>query len=307
VQAPTAPASAAPSVASLIDDFLRYLAAEVGAAENTLKAYGSDLQKYADWLIAQGQQLRNVELGTITGYLQFLHERGLVASSMARHLVAIKMFYRYLVLEGVIADSVAEQLNSPKLWQYLPQVLSPEMVNRLLNAPQNEDRYPLRDRAFLALLYATGCRVSEVANLQLRDLSLDEGYCRCLGKGNKERMVNLNPVAIAAVKGYLQLERPEMVRGRECDTLFVSRTGRSLTRIQLWKLVKRYAQRAGASDKVSPHTLRHSFATHLLAGGAEIRALQELLGHASIATTQVYTHVDHSRLKAIHNRCHPRG
>ena len=180
-------------------------------------------------------------------------------------------------------------------------------MNRLLAAPTTEDRYPLRDRAFLALLYATGCRVSEIADLKLRDIHLNENFCRCLGKGNKERLVSLNPVVKTALENYLGHERPSMVSKRDTEHLFVSRTGRGLTRIMLWGLVKRYSQRIGASDQVSPHTLRHSFATHMLAGGAEIRALQELLGHASIATTQIYTHVEHSRLKAIHAKCHPRG
>lgn len=307
VQASVAIPTQQPNASQLVSDFLRYLAAEVGASENTRKAYASDLTFYASWLAEQQKPLREIDLGVVTAYLQVLHERGLAASSMARHLVAIRMFYRFLVLEGLIAESAVEQLSSPKLWQHLPKVLSPEMVNRLLNAPQVEDRYPLRDRAFLALLYATGCRVSEIAQMTLADVHLAEGFCRCLGKGNKERMVHLNPVALAAMEAYIQHERVELLGRRDCDTLFVSRTGRSLTRIQLWRLVKRYALRAGASNQVSPHTLRHSFATHMLAGGAEIRALQELLGHASIATTQVYTHVDHSRLKAVHTQCHPRG
>jgi integrase/recombinase XerD len=221
--------------------------------------------------------------------------------------VAIKMFFRYLVLEGVLRESVVDLLSSPKLWQHLPHVLSPDMVNRLLAAPNAADRFMLRDRALLALLYATGCRASEVVTLQLRDVHLDEAYCRCIGKGNKERLVSLNPVAIAAMEAYLTHERRVLASRTEADEFLVSRTGRALTRILVWKLVKKYARRIGASEQVSPHTLRHSFATHLLAGGAEIRALQEMLGHASIATTQIYTHVEHSRLKAVHQKFHPRG
>jgi integrase/recombinase XerD len=211
------------------------------------------------------------------------------------------------VLEGVLLESAVELLNSPKLWQRLPKVLSAEAVNRLLCAPCAEDRYPLRDRAILALMYATGCRVSEAVGLRLRDVHLNEGYCRCLGKGNKERMVSLNPVARAALEAYLAHERPRLIGPRETDVLFVARSGRPLSRIMVWNLVKKYAARAGCSTEISPHTLRHSFATHMLAGGAEIRALQEMLGHASVATTQIYTHVEHSRLKAVHRKCHPRG
>jgi integrase/recombinase XerD len=202
---------------------------------------------------------------------------------------------------------VVDLVSSPRLWQHLPKVLSPETVNRLLAAPSVHDRWPLRDRALLSLLYATGCRVSEVCGLALRDVQLDAGFCRCLGKGNKERLVSLNPVARAAVEAYLQHERSLMGSADRDGALFLSRRGRPLNRITVWKLVKRYAARVGVSRDVSPHTLRHSFATHMLAGGAEIRALQELLGHASIRTTQIYTQVDHSRLKSIHERCHPRG
>jgi len=226
---------------------------------------------------------------------------------VARHLVAIKMFFRYLLLEGVMRESVVDLVSSPKLWQHLPHVLSPDMVNRLLAAPAGADRFMLRDRALLALLYATGCRASEVVNLKLRDVHLDESYCRCVGKGNKERLVSLNPIANRSLAAYLAHERPLLAVRSDAEELLISKSGRALTRIMVWSLVKKYARRVGASDKVSPHTLRHSFATHMLAGGAEIRALQELLGHASIATTQIYTHVEHTRLKAVHRKCHPRG
>lgn len=277
-------------------------------ARNTLLAYGSDLRQFFEWLekgCAQG--LHAIDLKVLTAYLGRLHERGLSATTVARHLVAIKMFFRYLLLEGVIRESVADLVSSPKLWQHLPQVMSPDMVNRLLAAPQGSDRFMLRDRALLALLYATGCRASEVVNLRLRDVHLDESYCRCIGKGNKERLVSLNPVATRAIEAYLADERPLLAARSDADELLISKSGRGLTRIMVWTLVKKYARRAGASDKVSPHTLRHSFATHMLAGGAEIRALQELLGHASIATTQIYTHIEHTRLKAVHRKCHPRG
>jgi integrase/recombinase XerD len=211
------------------------------------------------------------------------------------------------VLEGVLLDSAIELMSSPKLWQHLPKVLSTDMVDRLLSAPTIDDRFPLRDRALLAVLYATGCRASEATSLRLRNVRLDEGYARCVGKGDKERMVSLNPVARAAIEVYLQHERCHMSGPGGEDWLFVTRTGKRLSRITVWDVVKKYAARIGCSNTVSPHTLRHSFATHMLAGGAEIRALQEMLGHASISTTQIYTHVEHSRLKAIHRQHHPRG
>ncbi len=291
-----------------LEPFLRYQEVEAGMARNTLLAYGSDLRQFFEWFAEHGPGgLDAVDLKVFTKYLENLNERGLSSTSVARHLVAIKMFFRYLLLEGVIRESVADLLGSPKLWQHLPHVLSPDMVNRLLAAPQQADRFMLRDRALLALLYATGCRASEVVNLKQRDTHLDESYCRCVGKGNKERLVSLNPVACKALEAYLTHERPLLAGRHETEELLISKSGRALTRIMVWTLVKKYARRIGASSHVSPHTLRHSFATHMLAGGAEIRALQELLGHASIATTQIYTHVEHTRLKAVHRRCHPRG
>src|SRR5262245_4485203 len=291
-----------------LDPFLRYQEVEVGMARNTVLAYGSDLRQFFDWFGKHGPaSLSAIDLKTLTKYLEPLHARDLSSPTVARHLVAIKMFFRYLLLEGVLRESVADLLSSPKLWQHLPHVLSPDMVNRLLAAPQQADRFVLRDRALLALLYATGCRASEVVHLKQRDVHLDEAYCRCVGKGNKERLVSLNPVACKALEAYLTHERPLLAARSETEELLISKSGRALTRILVWALVKKYARRIGASDKVSPHTLRHSFATHMLAGGAEIRALQELLGHASIATTQIYTHVEHTRLKAVHRRCHPRG
>jgi integrase/recombinase XerD len=294
--------------AGYLDQFLKYLQAEAGMAGNTLTAYSSDLQQFFGWLESrQIVGLSEVNLQVLADWLSSLHERELSAATVSRHLVSVKMFFRYLVLEAVIPESVADLLNSPKLWQHLPHVMSPDMVDRLLSAPQAGDRYRLRDTALLAVLYATGCRASEVSGLPLRGLHLEQGYCRCLGKGNKERIVRLNPLARQALEAYLQHERPRLVGPRQPEAVFVSRTGAPLTRIEIWRLVKKYAQRCGASREVSPHTLRHSFATHLLARGAELRALQELLGHASIATTQIYTHVEHSRLKAIHSECHPRG
>jgi len=291
-----------------LDDFTHFLRSECTMAENSVAAYARDTRQFYDWLSSKRiSELKQIDLALLTEYLKSLHDRGLSASSIARKLVALKTLFRFFVLEGRIVESVADLLNSPKLWQYLPKVLSPEKVDALLAAPLRCDGYPLRDRALLCLMYATGCRASEVASLTLGNVSLESRVCRCLGKGNKERLVSLNPVAISALEAYLEHERPRLVGNRPSDALFVSRTGRALTRLTIWRLVKKYAARTGCSDQVSPHTLRHSFATHMLAGGAEIRALQEMLGHANIRTTQIYTHVEHSRLKSIHQACHPRG
>lgn len=292
-----------------LEPFLQYLRAECGLAANTLAAYRNDLRQFLDWL-AQRRigSVREIDLPVLTGYLESMSDRQLATTTVSRRLVSLKMFFRFLVLEGVVTESFVELVRAPKLWQYLPMVLSPEVIDRLLRAPCHDDSYPLRDRALLTVMYATGCRASEVTGLRLKDLYLDESYCRCTGKGNKERIVSLNPVARAALEAYLRHERPALVKaGSGEDALFVTRTGRPLSRILVWEIVKKYAARIGCSDKVSPHTLRHSFATHMLAGGAEIRALQEMLGHASIRTTQIYTHVEHSRLKRVHAECHPRG
>jgi integrase/recombinase XerD len=244
----------------------------------------------------------------LTNYLAYLKEGGLAAPSVARNLIATKMFYRFLRLEERVEKNTVELLSSPRLWERIPQVLSPESVENLLNAPRNEDRFYLRDRALLETLYATGSRASEVVNLQLADLHLDSSFCKCTGKGSKQRVVPLAAPAISALKIYLQELRPTLTQGDTANSwVFVSKGGKRLTREMLWILVKKYVRRAGLNAKVSPHTLRHSFATHLLAGGADLRTVQELLGHANIRTTQHYTHVDRNRLQAIHRQFHPRG
>lgn len=303
---------AAHSLSSLASDlaaFRHHLQAERGLSPNTVLAYDRDLRHFARWVAAGGlSDYLQPRVRELVNYLGYLHEAGLAPPSIARNLVALKMFYRFLRLEGRVEENAVELLSSPKLWERIPQVLRPESVDRLLAAPQKEERFYLRDRALLETLYATGCRASEVVGLTLADLHLDSGFCRCVGKGNKQRIVPLGRPAIEALRQYLSELRPKLVRAApQTPTVFVSRGGRPLSRILLWQLVKKYARRAGLGPQVSPHTLRHSFATHLLAGGADLRTVQELLGHASIRTTQQYTHVDRERLKAIHQQFHPRG
>ncbi len=303
-----AKAAAGPSLEMYFPDYLRYLEAECGMTGNTIQAYSSDLKQFFEWYRSNGpSQLSKVDLKLFSRYLGHLNGRGFNSSTVSRHIVSIKVYFRFLVLEGVLLESKAEMLSSPKLWAHLPKVLSPKKVDELLAAPCSEDRFPLRDRALLAMMYATGCRASEMTGMRLIAVYLDEGYCRCLGKGNKERMVSLNPVAISAVEAYMEHERSIMVPRKGSEWLFVTKSGHQLSRIMVWNLIKKYAARIGCSSDVSPHTLRHSFATHMLAGGAEIRALQEILGHASIRTTQIYTHVEHSRLKSLHQQFHPRA
>ena len=291
-----------------ITAFRIYLEAERGMARNTVLAYRADLERFCQWALGGGlADYLAPRVRELTNYLGYLREEGLAAPSIARHLVALKMFYRFLRLEERVTQNAIELLESPKLWERIPQVLSPESVDRLLAAPREGERFFLRDRALLETLYATGSRASEVIGLRLADLFLDAGFCKCTGKGSKQRIVPLGEHAVGSLRIYLRDLRPRLVKADDVPWLFVSRGGRALTREMLWVLVKKYVRRAGLNPRVSPHTLRHSFATHLLAGGADLRAVQELLGHASIRTTQHYTHVDRSRLRAVHRKFHPRA
>jgi integrase/recombinase XerD len=306
------PSSSANHFGALADDvvaFRNYLRAERGMAANTVLAYNRDLDRFALWVAGGGlADYLKPTVRELSHYLGHLRETGLAPASVARHLVALKMFYRFLRLEERADQAAVELLSSPALWERIPQVLSPESVEKLLAAPLPVERFFLRDRALLETLYATGSRASEVVGLRLADLYLDSRFCKCLGKGNKQRVVPLGRPAVEALRAYLDDLRPRLVRAvPDAPWVFVSRGGRALTREMLWILVKKYVRRAGLNAKVSPHTLRHSFATHLLAGGADLRTVQELLGHANIRTTQHYTHVDRDRLKAIHRRFHPRG
>jgi integrase/recombinase XerD len=306
------PSERAGQYTALVDDvkaFRHYVQSERGLAENTLLAYGRDLDRFAGWVAGGGlSSYLRPTLRDLSHYLEFLRAEGLAPPSIARHLVALKMFYRFLRLEERTDESTVELLSSPSLWERIPQVLSPEAVTKLLAAPLSSERFFLRDRALLETLYATGSRASEVVGLKVNDVYLDGGYCKCLGKGNKQRIVPLGRPAVAALKDYMDGLRPRLVQhAPDAPWVFVSRGGKVLTREMLWVLVKKYVRRAGLNAKVSPHTLRHSFATHLLAGGADLRTVQELLGHANIRTTQQYTHVDRDRLRAIHRQFHPRG
>jgi integrase/recombinase XerD len=289
-----------------IDAFCRYAEGECHLAENTVAAYRRDLRRFFQWLA--GRAIPGLSIRDLADYATWLHQQKLAPASMARHLVSLKVFFRYLQLEGVLQDNLAELLGSQKLWERVPQVLSPEQVNRLFESPTRHDPFFRRDRALLEMLYATGCRASEIANLKLEDLRLDEGFCVCRGKGNKQRVVPVGARAVEAFGLYLAEERPKLCPpASAAPWAFLSYRGRRLRRERIWELLKRYALRVGAPPSVSPHTMRHSFATHLLAGGADLRQVQEMLGHASIATTQIYTHVDTARLRAIHKKFHPRA
>lgn len=384
-----------------VDSFLDYLAGECQLAQNTLLAYRRDLTRFFVWL--DQRAIPEITIRELADFADWLYRQQLAPATLARHIVSVRLFFRYLQLEGILKDNPAELLGSQKLWERMPQVLTPSQVNDLLNAPQPGQKTYLRDRALLEMFYATGCRVSEIANLLLKDVHLQEGYCLCTGKGSKQRIVPLHHRAIEAFEQWMQAERPlalarsghindslfqfndssptnptkprsigsaatpaetdsvphpasqpessvqkpsdepssifnldEVVDLDELDQLlnpvdsvppptvsvehndhsifagssiwaFLTWRGRKMRREAIWELIKKYALQIGAPSSISPHTMRHSFATHLLAGGADLRQVQEMLGHASIATTQIYTHVDMTRLKSVHKKFHPRG
>jgi integrase/recombinase XerD len=312
-----------------VTDFLDYLVVEAGLSDNTVLAYGRDLREFLrfcrdskiekmedvkPWLVRKyfgpraetGTDVPKKKIGaanppSATGNPQFVND-----NSAKRALVAIRMFLRFSKLRRLIEDDGGEVLDTPKTWQRLPVVCNKQQVLRLLEAPSPEETFYLRDKALLELLYATGVRASELAGLKTADVNLDIGYLRCFGKGNKERVVPVGKIAIAATREYLRDLRPKLAKPQSQAFLLLSRTGRPLSRIEVWRLVKKYAVRAGMPRNVTVHTLRHCFATHLLSGGADLRSVQEMLGHVDIGTTQIYTHVDHERLRQIHKKFHPR-
>lgn len=276
-------------------------------ADNTLAAYRADLLSLAEYCESRPIQFRQITPTDLQNFMMHLRERQhLAISSIARRLTAVKVFCRYCHQQGRMEQDVASLMEPPKKWQYLPHVLNVRQVGTLVTQPADDDPLAARDRAILELFYATGLRVSELVGLRLEDVHLDLGYLRCFGKGSKERVVPIGSQAVEAVSKYLQELRPQLADGRSGDRVFLSRTGKPIDRTNCWRLVVKHARQMGLSGKVSPHTLRHCFATHLLAGGADLRVVQEMLGHSDISTTQIYTHVDNSRLKAIHQKFHPR-
>ena len=290
-----------------VKDFLDYLTVEAGLAKNTILAYGRDLKAFLEYCNSgKVRHLQQIKPALIQNYLRILSKEQRSESSIKRSLVAIRMFLRFARLTGLIEDDFTAVLESPKLWQKLPVICSKKQVISIINAPLPAEPFYLRDKAMLELLYATGMRASELAGLKQSDLNLDVGYLRCLGKGGRERIIPLGKAAIAATARYLAELRPQLAKPFSADFLLLSRTGRAMSRIEIWRLTKKYAIRAGMPRNLTVHTLRHCFATHLLAGGADLRSVQEMLGHVDIATTQIYTHVDQERLRRIHKQFHPR-
>jgi len=295
-------------LSKLIDQFLNYLLVEKGLSRATLESYSADLLRYADFMQQAGQDTVSAEdTALILKHLINLRNEGLGARSRARHLVSLRGFYRFLAHEKVLPLDPSKLVDLPKTTLKLPDVLSQAEVQRLLNAPDGLKPSGLRDAAMLEVLYAAGLRVSELISLKVQDVQLEAGFVRVMGKGSKERIVPIGQYAREKVLFYLEHARARMVKERSSPYLFVARAGRPLTRQGFWKLLHRYARAAGLYKKVTPHSLRHSFASHLLEGGADLRAVQVMLGHADISTTQIYTHVASDRLKELHRRFHPRG
>ncbi|MEI8351285.1 MAG: site-specific tyrosine recombinase XerD [bacterium] len=293
---------------ALVEQFLDYVSFEQGLSPKTREAYGMDLAGFSRYAQAAGiQSPREVTRKLLLGYLEHERDRGQAMNSISRRLVAIKVFFRYLMREGLLEKDVMAVMESPRLWKVLPGTLSIKEVDALLNAQAGDEPLTVRDRAMLELLYASGLRVSEMTGLTLEELHLDSGYLRCTGKGNKMRVVPVGAKARGAVGRYLAEVRPALAKNPAVRQVFLTRRGTALSRKTIWAQITLLAKRAGITQKVSPHTLRHSFATHLLANGAPLRMIQEMLGHADIATTQVYTHVDPNRLKSVHQQFHPRA
>ena len=304
--APAAPAGPH-STALLVGRFLDSIRHERALAENTQAAYRRDLVHFADWL--GGRRLDRLDVRNLGDYLGTLAARGLARASIARQVATLRTFFAFLQVEGVIAESPAELLSPGRRDDFIPGTLSAEQVDRLLAGPDATSAMGMRDRALLELLYATGCRASEVSALRLSDVHLAEAFCTCRGKGGKERVVPLGRRAIVALRAWIDGPRRDAAAraaGLSAWVLLSSR-GNRLSRMRIWEIVRLHADTAGVPSDIGPHTLRHSFATHLVAGGVDLRHVQEMLGHSSIATTQRYTHVDASRLKGIHGTFHPRG
>jgi len=290
-----------------IDLYLHHSIVEKGLSRNTIEAYARDLRRYSAFLEEHSDSASlAASPDKIIYYFKLLRTDKFSPRSLARNISALKGFYKFLLQEGVLEESPLRHLRTPRITPRLPEILTGEDIERIIAQIKNEKPPGPRDRAMLEVLYATGLRVSELVHLSVHDVDLEVGYLRTKGKGAKERIVPIGRAAIRALKDYLQGSRRLSAAKAEGQTLFLGRGGRGITRQGFWKLLRRYAAAAGIRKKITPHTLRHSFATHLLEGGADLRSVQSMLGHADIATTQIYTHVSRDHLKRLHQKYHPR-
>lgn len=292
----------------LVDRFIHYMTVERGLSKNTLESYQRDLVGYIQYLKNHGcQDIQQTRRSHIVGMLADLQKKGRATSTLSRNLASIRSFYHFLLRDGLIDGDPTVNLESPKIEKRLPKVLSVGEVEAFLEKPDLTLASGVRDKAMMELLYATGIRVSELVSLDVQDVNLNMGFIKCFGKGSKERIIPLGSVAMTHVGDYLKAPRDTLVRDRSETALFVNHLGNRLTRQGFWKIIKKYAKLAHIDKEVTPHTLRHSFATHLLENGADLRSVQEMLGHADISTTQIYTHVTKSRLKEVYVKSHPRA
>ncbi|MCK4667814.1 site-specific tyrosine recombinase XerD [Candidatus Dependentiae bacterium] len=288
--------------------FSHFLKVEKGLSQNTIISYQGDLERFVEYLDMHNiKGVTNVKRADIILHLTFLKKMKLAPSTIARHFSAIKTFFKFLLMERVLTKDPSSNLDSPKIWKKLPEVLSITEVSKLLEVPDKNTKYGLRDLAILELLYGAGLRVSELTNMKISSFNSDIGYVRVIGKGNKERIVPIGKVAIKVVNEYLKQSRPEIIQKTESDYLFISRLKKSLSRLSVWKIIKKYALQSGLKKNIYPHIFRHSFATHLIENGADLRSVQEMLGHADISTTQIYTNISRDYLKTVHKKFHPRG
>jgi integrase/recombinase XerD len=298
--------SARPSAGDVLRLFLDYLAVEKGLSANTVLSYGRDLRKFFQFLGREKSDWTRADEKTLTLFVHRQSQAGLKARSLARLISALRSFYRFLLLDGLVSKDPTEELTSPKTWLALPRFLTVDEVARLVLQPDERDLHGLRDRAMLEVLYAAGLRVSELIQLRPGDVNLDDGYVICRGKGGKERVVPLGRAAAALTRRYTDEARPRL-EIKPAEALFLSRRGEPFTRQGVWKMLRQYARQAGLEAKISPHVLRHSFATHLLERGADLRSVQLMLGHSQITTTQIYTHVSRERLRRVYEKYHPRA
>ena len=291
-----------------LDLYQNFLMMEKGLSRKTVGAYNADLMRFGRFLESMAvANIADVDTGRILSYLIHLRSQGLQARSRARHLVSLRGFFKFLAHEKIIVNNPAQKIDLPKTGMQLPDVLSVADVEALINAPNRAKPEGIRDTAMLELLYGAGLRVSELIHLEMNRINLEAGFVRVFGKGAKERVVPVGRMALAMIQEYLEHSRPVLLKNRTSVYLFVTRRGAAMTRQSFWHLISRYGRQAKLKKKVTPHSLRHSFATHLLEGGADLRAVQTMLGHADISTTQIYTHVAQRRLVEAHKKYHPRG
>ncbi|MBU1006908.1 MAG: site-specific tyrosine recombinase XerD [Candidatus Omnitrophica bacterium] len=291
----------------LIEEFLGYLSVERGLAKNTLEAYKRDLTGFLNYLKSRKvTSVDDITRQKVTSFMLAEKDRGLSSNSISRELACLKSFFKFLLNENKVKEDVTSVVESPKLWKKLPDTLNLDEIEELLKAPNVKDPMGARDRACLELMYATGMRVSELINLKIDDLNMEVRFVKCFGKGDKERIVPFGKKAKESIDRYMQKARAGFLKKKVSNFLFLTRLGRPMSRQTFWKLIKKYAREARIKKKITPHSLRHSFATHILERGADLRIVQEMLGHSDISTTQIYTHVSKDRLKSIHHKFHPR-